>query len=86
MNDECRHKWECLSGTKVICNSCNTVVEISDLVAITQAATATETKVKVLADQLFAHALKKDAHEKAYAWVMQHRPAAMNQPQQGALL
>lgn len=73
------HKWECLRGTLLTCNQvdCNTVTEIGDLLANTVASTKLQTKIDVLAAQLFAGELKKDAHGKAYAWVRQHSPDTM---------
>jgi hypothetical protein len=82
-----RHKWECLRDTKVICHGCDTVSEITDLLESCAASAATASKVNVLSGQLLAGELRKEAHEKAYAWVRRINPEAIKpMTQQGTLL
>ena len=71
------HSWECLRDTKVICNGCNTVTELKDLIANTEYEIQKQTKIQVLSAQLFAQELRKPAHDKAYAWVRQNNPDAL---------
>lgn len=73
MPDNHRHKWRCFKGTLLICD-CDTVTEISDLLASNEAKARIESKVEVLAKQLFGGELKKEFHRQYYAWVIQNNP------------
>ena len=87
MGDAHLHKWECLRDTKVICHGCDTVSEISDLLESCASKASLAAKVSIISGQLFAGELKKEAREKAYAWVRRVNPDAINpKAQQGSLL
>ena len=87
MDDSHLHKWECLRDTKLICHGCDTVSEISDLLDSCASKASIATKVSVLSSQLFAGELKKEARDKAYAWVRRVNPDAIKPiTQQGSLL
>ena len=70
------HKYQTIDKNNLICNSCNTVTPIDILLENTEKAARKSERIKVLSDQLFARELKKDAHDKAYAWIMQNTGSA----------
>ncbi len=75
------HKWEILRSAHdnyhLICNKCNTVTTISDLLENTEAATENKTKLSLLAEQLYAGDLKKRAHDIAYYYVRSFGPESV---------
>lgn len=88
---EHRHDWSELkggnSGIMLICHPCNTVTSLDDLLRNTAAVAAKQAKIDLLASQLWSGELKKDAGERAYAWLMVNGPEAVkNKPEQEALL
>jgi hypothetical protein len=87
MNDSKHvHKWECLRTDKLICHRCNTVAEIDTLITNNRNDAYLKAKVDILSKQLYAGDLKKDAREKAYAWLMEHSPDAIKKDEQVSLL
>lgn len=84
-----RCSWDPIGGNKVVCHGCNTVSDITTLLANAKATAAQQAKIDLLAKQLFARELKKDAHERYYAWIVQNSPAgtlANTESKQGVLL
>ena len=80
MNDSKHvHKWECLRAD-------NTVAEIDTLITNNRNDAYLKAKVDILSKQLYAGDLKKDAREKAYAWLMEYSPDAIKEDEQVSLL
>lgn len=71
------HKWQGLNVDKLICHGCDTVSEISDVLANVASEAAHQSKISTLSAQLFARELRKDAHDKYYAWVRQNNSEAV---------
>lgn len=61
--------WEPIGDSRLVCHGCNLVTSISVLLQKARVEAAQQAKIKLLSDQLFGRELKKDAHDKYYAWV-----------------
>ena len=71
----------------LVCHPCNTVSSLDDLLRNTAAVAAKQAKIDLLASQLWSGELKKDASERAYAWLMANGPeAVIDKPKQESLL
>lgn len=88
-----KHQWSELKSNgnssviMLICHPCNTVTSLDDLLRNTAAVAAKQAKIDLLASQLWSGELRKDAGERAYAWLMANGPEAVkNKPEQEALL
>lgn len=82
-------KWEPIGTDKIVCNVCQVVTTITTLLNRNTAAIERDTKVRILAEQLFARELKKDAHARAYTWIKANAPDALTiltEQKQGVLL
>lgn len=77
------HLWYCLRDTLVICekDNCNTIMEIRDLVTQTEETAKIDTKIEVLAAQIFKNELKKPARADAAAWIRQHSAGVLENKQ-----